>query len=215
MYLALTQTSLMSLPVSIQSFILDIGPILLVSFSLSLFLFLNWYFAYDRIKQKKEKRLWLTRNMRSLVRYGDLMEQLEHLGQTTPVCKQCNNFKMQLWNHQHDELLVVRCRSCKINYTLTKDHSDCTRLILSNMEWAIELINILIKNRHKALGKFLIRKLALDPSCIKPGINPLEVFCFSAKKEDEFIIDPVFEIVLNEWEEVLPLGDYGIRTHVA
>ncbi len=210
MHIVNTPLGLIKVPAILLSWILDLGPVFFISISITPSLFLCWYF-YEFAKQSREKRLWLMENAGLLMKYRLFTDHLEHLGQLTPGCSHCNDHKMQLWNHEKQQLLVVRCRSCKMTYTLTREHCKYTRFILSELDWAISLTNTLTHNRHKALGKFLIKTLALDPSCLRPDINPLEVFHFSSQELDHPETDSAKDIVLNEWEEVSPMATIELR----
>ena len=190
--------------VTIQSFILDMGPLLFISLLASSLLFFSWYYFFELPKQKQEKRIWLLQNASILKEYKTLKKHLYQLGQSTAVCRHCNSDKMQLWNHRKQELLVVRCRSCKMNYTLTKEHSESAGFILSNLDWATKLVNTLSFNRYSVLGKFLVKKLAIDITSLNSYNNPLAVFYFTTKERNGLSGNPVMEIVIHEWEEVSP-----------
>ncbi|WP_276168420.1 hypothetical protein [Zobellia alginiliquefaciens] len=168
---------------SVQSFFIAVGPLLLVSMTISSMLFFFWYFGFTLSEQRRKARWWLVDNIGLVQQYKDLDELLDGLGQKTSVCKKCNNDKMQLWNYQQEGLLVVRCRSCKMNYTFTKEHNELVQLILSQMENATKLVNILVRYRYQALGKLLARNLSIDASAMRSEINPLEVLHFTARKE--------------------------------
>ncbi|MUH35452.1 hypothetical protein D9O36_06340 [Zobellia amurskyensis] len=170
---------------SIQSFVLDVGPLLLGAVALPSILLFFWYFGVELSDQRIKAKLWLVENIVLVQRYRMLGGHLEGLGQKTSICKNCKNDKMQLWNYQQQKLLVVRCRSCKMNYTLTKEHNEYIRLILSEMDGTVTLVKTLIRFKYHELGKLLGRKLALDPSDMNSQLNPLEVFHFTAKKSDK------------------------------
>ena len=167
---------------SIQSFVLDVGPLVLGTIALPSILFFFWYFGVELSEQRIKAKLWLGENIGLVQRYRTLGNHLEGLGIKTTICKNCKCDKMQLWNYQQHRLLVVRCRSCKMSYTLTKEHNEYIQLILSEMDGTVTLVNTLIRFRYQELGKLLGNKLAIDPSKMDANVNPLEVLHFTAKK---------------------------------
>lgn len=185
-----------------RSFILDNGPSLLASLGISSLLFMGWYYAIELPIQRREKKSWLSDNTNLLRQYLIVKHLIARLGYQFSVCERCTNDKMQLWNYQPKELLVVRCRCCKMNYTFTKNYCELIPLILAELHGAHSLINTLTAKRDKVLGKFLIRKLSVDSSCLRSGVSALGVFHFMARKPYLPETKAVMEIVLTEWEEV-------------
>ena len=80
-------------------------------------LFLLWYYGIERTIQRKTSILWLKQNENLLTQYEDLEKLLDAFGARITCCKSCNSDKMQIWDYRYPELLVVRCTSCKLNYT--------------------------------------------------------------------------------------------------
>lgn len=143
---------------------------------------------------------WLTNNQGLLRQHRILCYLLELLGHRLSVCKKCRNDRMQLWNYRGDDLLVIRCKSCKMNYTLTTDHGAVIGLILSEMEGAVKFLDVILSNQDNVLGKFLIRKLSLEPSALKSDVSTLGVFQFLARKPHEYENQAVLEIVMAKEE---------------
>ncbi|MDB2606214.1 hypothetical protein N9Y48_00395 [Zobellia sp.] len=173
--------SLVQEAISMQTFVFKEGSVLLGSVVFMSILFSSWYFGVELSEQRNKARLWLVENIVLLQRNRVLKAHLEGLGKKTSICKNCNSDRMQLWNYQQRGLLVVRCRSCKRNYTLTKEHNEYIQLILSEMDGNVKLVNTLIRYRYQELGKLLGNKLAIDVSEMNAELNPLEVFHFTAK----------------------------------
>lgn len=187
---------------NIYSFILDNGFALLFSFSISSLLFIAWYFGVELSFQKKEKRSWISSNSGLLRQHLILKYLLEQFGNQLSVCERCENSEMQLWNYQQNRLLVIRCKSCQINYTFTKEHCNLIRLILSELDGNHSLLKILKSNRNRVLGKFLIQKLALDSSSLVSDVDSLGVFHFVARNQNLTETKLVREIIITDWQEV-------------
>jgi len=190
-------------PVSVLSFVIDMGPLLLLSLLFSAILFYSWYFGVELSGQRKKQRLWLSENKGLIQQYKFLNYLLDSFGQHIASCKNCKNDKMQLWDYKQDELLVVRCRSCKMNYTFTKDQNDLIQLMLSQIEGVVQLVNTVFSYRYQVLGKLLIRNLAIDLKNRKRDFSPLAVLHFTASKKKQ-TSKSVKDIFLNEWEVVFP-----------
>lgn len=179
---------------------LNMESILLLYLFLTVLLFLVLFFGIEFLSQRKMKVSWLRNNQGLLKQHQILSYLLELLGHRLSVCKKCKNDRMQLWNYKLDQLLVVRCKSCKMNYTLTTDHSPVIGLILSELEGAIKLLNAILSNQQNVLGKFLIRKLSLEPSALKSDVSTLGVFQFFARKSYYDDSQSIFDIFMTEEE---------------
>ena len=191
-------------PISVLSFALDTGPLLLMSLIFSMLLFFCWYFAIERTNQRKKQRLWFVENEGLIQQYKVLHHHLESFGRSISCCKHCKNDKMQLWNYEQHQLLVVRCRSCKKNYTFTKEHNELMQQILFQMEGVVSLVNTVFTYRHHPLGKLLGQKLAIDIHGIKPDDRPLELMHFTASKLEEIKSKSILDIFIYDWEVVVP-----------
>lgn len=190
-------------PATLQSFLWDNGSILLISFLISSLLFLAWYFGVNLPQQHREKRQWLAAHS-GLLRQQLILKHLLHkLGHWVYGCSRCQNTHMQLWNCQQ-QVLVVRCRSCKMNYTLTKEQNKLVPMILSTVGGGQVMVNTLVEKRHEALGKFLMQKFTLDRSCLTSRENPLGAYHFTARTPDPKPRSNVRDIYLREWEVVSP-----------
>ena len=183
-----------------QSLPLKLESIMLLYLFLTVLLFLVFYYGIEFLSQRRMKVSWLRNNQGLLRQYQILSYLLELLGHRLSVCKKCKNDRMQLWNYKSDQLLVVRCKSCKMNYTLTPDHSAVIGLILSELDVAIKLLDAILSNQQNVLGKFLIRKLSLEPSALKSDVSTLGVFQFFARKSYDDDGQSIFDMVMTEEE---------------
>ncbi|WP_149274371.1 hypothetical protein [Pareuzebyella sediminis] len=190
-------------PATLQSFLWDNGNILLISLFISSLLFLAWYFGINLPQQHREKRQWLSEHSGLLRQQLILRYLLHQLGHWVYGCSRCQNTHMQLWNCQ-EQVLVVRCRSCKMNYTLTETQSKLVPMILSTADGGKMMVNTLMEKRHEALGKFLMQKFTLDHSSVASTENPLGAFHFTAKSREQVPHAAVRNIYLREWEVVSP-----------
>lgn len=187
---------------TVQSFIFDNGFTLLVSFSISFLLFVVWYYGVEISFQNKEKKSWISANVGLLRQHLILKHLLELLGNQLSVCERCENGKMQLWNYQQDRLLVIRCKSCQMNYTFNREYCHLIRLILSELDGNRNLLNTLKSSRNRVLGKFLIQKLAIDVSSLMSDVSSLGVFHFVARNQNQMETKQVREIIIRDWKEV-------------
>jgi hypothetical protein len=184
---------------SVLSFISDVWPLLLMSLLFSAFLFLCWYFGFLLQKQK----IWLKNNKQLIEQYKVLQLSLIAFGQQISCCKNCNERDMQLWDYQQ-KLLVVRCRSCKMTYTFTKEHNQLVLKILFQIECVMILLNTLVVYRYHAFGRLLARALEVDITAVNATTTPLEIIHFTAQNEYMVTLNSVKNIEIFEWEVVAP-----------
>ena len=184
---------------SVISFISDVWPLLLISLLFSAFLFLCWYFVFAFQEQKN----WLQKNKKLITQFKILQLNLNDFGQQMTSCKNCGNREMQLWDYKK-QLLVVRCRSCKMNYTYVKKHNKLLLKVLFNIEGVTVLLNKLIFYRHHAFGRLLSRKLEVDMAKIKATTTPLEILHFKAQQEYMITTNSAKDIDIFDWEVVQP-----------
>ena len=109
---------------------------------------------------------------------------------------------MQLWDYVQN-LLVVRCTSCKMNYTFSKDYDELLQPLFCQLDGASALVNTISTHRYNLLGKHLAQKLRIDVNGIHKNKIPV-VMQFTASKVNETTFKSVFDISLNTWEVVLP-----------
>lgn len=190
-------------PATLLNFFIDVGPVLLLSLSFSGALFFLWYFGLELKQQEMERQMWLGQNKNLLSQYKDLQYLLGCFGQKIPCCSHCKNNKMQLWDYLHN-LLVVRCTSCKINYTFSKDYDELLQPLFCQLDGATDLVNTISTHKNNLLGKHLAQKLRIDVNGIYKNKSPLAVMQFTASKANETTFKSVFDISLNAWEVVLP-----------
>lgn len=191
-------------PVSVLFFIIDMGPVLLLSFTFVSLLFFSWYFGVKQMEQRKKLRLWLVQNEATITNYKTLKHILKEFGETTTCCKKCKNNKMQFWDYKEQEFLVVRCRSCKINYTYTKEHNELTKLILTHINEVETFVGKLVTNRYDVFCKRLLHTLAINLNGVKESASPLEVIHFTSSKKENITPKHIKDIFLQEWEVVFP-----------
>lgn len=190
-------------PTTLLNFFIDVGPVLILSLSFSTALFFLWYFAIELKQQEMERQIWLGKNKNLLFQYEDLHDLLGYFGQKISCCSHCKNNKMQLWDYFHN-LLVVRCTSCKMNYTFSKDYDELLQPLFCQLDGATALLNTISTHRNNLLGKHLAKKLCIDVNGIHKNRIPLGVMQFTAAKANEIPIKSVFDISLNAWEVVVP-----------
>lgn len=87
---------------------------------------------------------------------------------------------MQLWNFSED-ILVVRCKSCKMTYSLHKSQSELVELILLHLEDSVELTKVMMAKRHELLGIYLSKVVLKQTQERKEKVpqNPLEILEFN------------------------------------
>ena len=93
---------------------------------------------------------------------------------------------MEIWDYK-GKLLVVRCTSCKMNFTLTNAHSSLVELIISSINGIPQIITTISTNRHELLGKYLIKKLAVDASYTLNGKSELRMLSFTASGSESTV----------------------------
>lgn len=184
---------------SVISFIADVWPLMLISLSFSAFVFFCWYFGFALQKHKKKQNLWITKNEGAIEQYKDLQLHLKDFGQQISCCKNCSGHEMQLWGCQQ-KLLVVRCRSCKMNYTFSKEHNQ----LILQIQLVKELLSTLIFYRNDTLGKLLAHKLGIDITSINYETIPLEIIHFATANAYTITPKSVMDILIFEYEVVFP-----------
>lgn len=190
-------------PIQLLDFFIEVGPILFLSLTFSSFLFFIWYATIELNTQKKKQRLWFAKNEWLLRQHEDLRELLDGFGQRVSCCSNCNNDRMQLWDYRQN-LLVVRCRSCKMNFTFAKEHNELIQPILCQLKRTAKLVNTLVKYKYYPLGKRLAEKLAIDFKSIGSEISPLAIIHFTSAKKMETKVISILDIDLNEWAVICP-----------
>lgn len=190
-------------PATLLNFVIDVGPVLFISLSFSGALFFIWYFALELKQQEMERQIWLVQNKNLVLQYQDLHDLLGYFGQKIPCCSHCKNDTMQLWDYLHN-LLVVRCTSCKMNYTFSKDYDEILQPVFCQLDGATSLVNTISDHRNNLLGKHLAKKYGIDVNVIHKNRIPLGVMQFTVSKVNETTFTSVFDISLNAWEVVHP-----------
>jgi len=182
---------------AVLSFLSDNWLVLMLSVLLAIILFYYWNLAHANAKQKS----WLKKNQDLIVQYQALQLYLNDFGQHLCSCKNCNERDMQLWNFGQ-QLLVVRCSSCKMNYTFAKEQNQLILKVLIQIERVKVLFNTLISNKYDSLGRLLAHTLEIDVAALTSATTPLELVHFTA--QSEYMITPKFcrNISVVQWEVV-------------
>lgn len=138
------------------TFLTKAGPSLLIAISGSLVFIAGLYHLLEIPRQQRYKRKWL-RSHANAIR-GHLIVQycLNRWKEKRGFCNKCGSRHLELWDHC-DNLLVLRCSDCRINYTLTEHSGPMIAQILQNMSSEYVLVSGLRENRHDSLGRHLSR----------------------------------------------------------
>ncbi len=183
---------------------IDVGPLVLMSFLFSSLFFSCWYFGTDYINKKRKFKHWLVENEEAIKQFKTLDTLLENFGKKIPCCKNCKSNKMQLWDYNQDSLLVVRCRSCKMNYTYSKHNNELLQLILFQTNEFVKLADTILTYRYHVHNELLDYEHPIHVSNIKSDVRPLEVLHFRTRALEDSKIKSIKDIILHEWEVVYP-----------
>ena len=162
-------------------------------------LFFYWEFIFLHKKQDS----WLKQNKELIAEYQVLKTHLNDFGRQVPCCKNCNKRDMHLWNF-HKQLLVVRCSSCKMNYTFVEGQNQLILKVLFQIEQVLILFNNIISYRYHPLGKLLANELKLDLTALSNSATPLEIIHFTAQGEYMTTLHATKNIDIFDWEVVPP-----------
>lgn len=137
-------------------FLTKSGLSLLIAVSGSLVFLAGLYHLLEIPRQQIHKRQWLRSNADAI--RGHLIVQycLTRWKEKRGFCNKCGSHRLDLWDH-HGDLLVLRCSSCRINYTLTAHSGPMIAQILQYMPSEYVLVSGLRENRHELLGRHLSR----------------------------------------------------------
>lgn len=189
---------------SVLTFVIEEGPSLFLSMLFPFLLFIFWYIGLERKQQKENFRLLLLDNESEIKQYHQLHNLLDDFGNSISCCKNCKSDKMQLWDYKPQKLLVVRCRSCKRNYTLSKEQDDIVQSVLVQVDSSMKLLNRMQSNSYFAKDKIMLRRAGIDLRNINNNSSPLEIMHFTATKEEGEEYHSIKDIIINEWEVVFP-----------
>jgi len=173
-------------------------PIIWISLAISVFY--SWNLGSASAKQIS----WLEKNKDLIAQYHALQLQLNNFGQDLSSCKNCNARDMQLWNFQK-QLLVVRCSSCKMNYTFTKGQNQLILKVLLQIESVMVLFNTLISYKHHPFGRLLASELKVDITELTTATTPLELIHFTAQSESMMTPISSKNIAVHQCEIVQPV----------
>ena len=140
----------------LTAFLTKEGPSLMIAVSGSLVFLTGLYHLLEIPRQQRHKRKWL-RSHADAIR-GHLIVQycLNRWKEKRGFCNKCGSHRLELWDHC-DNLLVLRCSNCRINYTLTAQSGPMIAQILQYMPSEYVLVSGLRENRFESLGRHLSR----------------------------------------------------------
>ena len=190
-------------PVALESLTTDWGLLSLLAVAISILFFLIWFFAFERPARRKRLNSWLHRNASNLRELQELKFLVASMGEHTEPCNRCGNNKMQLWQHcQH--VLVYRCCSCQMNYSLTRSEEALIPQICVGLQKATNLVRFLDTTQNVLLARSIHKELQMDRLASDFEKNLLASFQFIAQKGVCNPDDAVKDIYLHEWEVIRP-----------
>ena len=125
----LPPSTLFNIPVSIWSFLRDVGPLLAICTGASLLTVLGIMVAAEQLMRKSRKRRWLAQNRSTLRKVLILGYFARSLGRQLAPCRNCGASAFHLWNFRR-EVVVYRCSRCKHTYSLSAFAYPQTRFLL-------------------------------------------------------------------------------------
>ena len=148
-------------------FLEEAGPVLLICVGGSLGVTLFYYWLIDPSKQRQKKSEWLAANQNAMRMHLVLSYGLSKMYKKLPPCTNCGRRALEFWDHGRD-LLVFRCRDCRMNHTLSGFHYPEVRVVLENLPGLFVILNELRRQPDSLLGRHLIQQCgAMDWYCRK------------------------------------------------
>lgn len=144
-------------PVCPLSFWVDIGPVLLLSTGIPLFLVLFYFYRIHPLLERHRARKWLRLHRPTMRRLLILNYLMGSLDRKLGACRHCDAGRLQLWEHDR-RLLVLRCSFCKRNYTLTHQSFPEVRFLLRYMPSLMVVMLRIRKNPDDVLGRRLLEQ---------------------------------------------------------
>lgn len=138
----------------LPEFIVDTGPVILISIGSTLSPVLGYFFILEPYLQSRRKRHWLALNREAIRRHFILQYLLASLAAKLPPCTNCGRLEPQFWDHGRN-LLVFRCPHCELNKTLTAFQFAEVALVLENLTGLYVVLNRLRTDTSDQLGKHL------------------------------------------------------------
>ncbi len=143
---------------TLKSFIVDNALIFCCSMTVSALLFGVWFYLYNWQRQVHYKKVWLSENQ-DLIRSEVIMPQLlRMLKNEINGCSRCAHPTMQIWDYS-ENLLVVRCCTCKMNHTYSAK-SPLKKQLINLLDHRNRMESMARKQRFRLLGRHLSRHLS-------------------------------------------------------
>ncbi|MBC2839570.1 hypothetical protein [Robiginitalea sp. SC105] len=140
----------------LASFLSTVGPSLLIATSGAAVLTAGIYHFFEIPRQQRVKRQWLRSHSDAIRSHLIVQYCLNRWKEDQGHCSKCGSRNLELWDHR-DNLLVLRCSGCRINYTLTEHSGPMIAKILQNMPAEYVVVSGLRENRYDLLGHHLRR----------------------------------------------------------
>ena len=188
-------------PAGLESIATDWGLLSLLAVGTAILFFLIWYYAFERPARRKRLNAWLNRNASKLRELQELKFLVASIGEGIEPCHRCGNDKMQLWKQQQ-HVLVIRCRSCQMNYSLTRSEVSLIPEICLGLQKATNLVRFLDITHNVLLARSIHKKLKMDRLASDFEKNLLASFQFTARKGTLKRPISIKDVYLHEWEIV-------------
>lgn len=138
------------------SFWSDVGPVLLVCISVPLSAVLLYFYIITPFREKRACNRWLLLHRSSMRNLIILQYLARSLYRRLPPCSHCSGSDLRFWEH-HKNLLVLRCRNCKRNYTLNHQSHPEVRHILRFIPALLVALVLIRQQPDTYLGRHLKR----------------------------------------------------------
>jgi hypothetical protein len=153
------------IPVSIWSFLRDVGPLLAICTGGSLVVALAILVTAELLMRKRRMRRWLAQNRSTLRKVLILGYFARSLGRQLPPCGNCGGAEYHLWNYA-GEVVVYRCSRCKYSYSLSAFAYPQIRFLLRYLPALLVLLHWMKTHAGDPLFHHLWKLCA-----------PVEAFC--------------------------------------
>lgn len=135
---------------------LQVGPSILIAATIFVLLVAGFYYLIEIPRQRRIKQQWLRSNSDALRSHFIVQYCLNRWKEESGYCSKCGCRDLVLWDHCED-LLVIRCMGCRINYTLTENSGPMIARILQNISAEYVVLSGLKEYRNDLLGLHLKR----------------------------------------------------------
>ena len=161
----LPPSTLFNIPVSIWSFLRDVGPLLAICTGASLVVALGFMVTAEVLMRKRRQRQWLAQNRSTLRKVLILGYFARSLGRQLPPCGNCGGAEFHLWNYAR-EVVVYRCSKCQYNYSLSAFAYPQIRFLLRYLPALLVLLHWMKTHARDPICRHLWKLCA-----------PMEAFC--------------------------------------